>query len=226
LRQFDTCVSEVRAAGCHCLNELTNASTIVKFHILREAVLIILVQGPDSGVEFFEPVLVCGEGRRSVIRDGNGVHPCPEVFLANFFNEGVTVNLDVIASFGHIDTIKHVQVSLVLDGDGETVIQHIEEDVCCALVRCSNGKIINLTLKYYMFAINDIRVETWFMNSRHQSNFMEDGIGMLFLKARRLRVALHSRKDRDDMAIWNWGAFEMDGQPVMEGTVRPNKETL
>ncbi len=213
-------------AGHHYPNELTNATTIVKFHILSKAILIILIQGPDSSIEFLEPVLVCGEGGRSVICDGNGVHPCCEVFLASFFNEGVAVDLDIIASLGHVDTIKHVQVSLALDGDGETVIQHIKEDVCCALVRCSNGKIINLMLKYYAFAIDDTRVETWFVNGRDQSNFTEDGIGVLFPEAWRLRVALHSGKDRDDVAIRNCGAFEMDGPPVMEGMVRPNKEAL
>jgi hypothetical protein len=108
--------------------------------------------------------LVCGEGRWLVIRDGNGAHPCHEVFLANFFDEGVTVDFDVIASLGHIDTVKHVQVSLLLDGDGEAVIQHIKEDVRCALVRGSNGKNIKLMLKYYAFVINYIRVETWFVN--------------------------------------------------------------
>jgi hypothetical protein len=154
------------------------------------------------------------------------VHSCCEVFLASFFNEGVAVDLDVIANLGHVDTVKHVQVSLVFDGDGGTVIQHIKEDVCCMLVRCSNGKIINLTLKYYAFAINHTRVETWFVNGRDQSNFTEDGIGVLFPEGRRIRVALHSRKDRDDVAIGYWGAFEMDGPPVMEGTARPNKEAL
>ena len=151
-------------AGRHCPNELTNATTIVEFHILSKAVMIILIRGPHSSIEFLEPVLVCGEGRRSVIRDGKGVHSCCEVFLASFFNEGVAVDLDVIANLGHVDTVKHVQVSLALDGDGETVIQHIKEDVRCALVRGSNGKNIKLMLKYYAFVINYIRVETWFVN--------------------------------------------------------------
>jgi hypothetical protein len=59
-----------------------------------------------------------------------------------------------------------------------------------------------------------------------QSNFTESGIRVLFLEAQRFRVALHSRKDRDDMAIGIWGAFKMDGPPVMEDTVRSNKEAL
>ncbi len=91
---------------------------IIKFHFLSKAVLIIFIRAPDGSIEFLEPVLVCGEGRWSVFREGNGVHACREVFLASFFNEGVAVDLDVTTSLGHIDTIIQVQVSLAFDGDG------------------------------------------------------------------------------------------------------------
>jgi hypothetical protein len=89
---------------------------IVKFHFLSKAVLIILIPGPNSRVEFLEPVLDCGEGCWSVIHDGNGVHPCCEVFLASLFNERVAVNLDKIASLGHVDTVNSLTTKSVPAG--------------------------------------------------------------------------------------------------------------
>jgi hypothetical protein len=81
-------------------------------------------------------------------------------------------------------------------------------------------------LKCNTFAMNDSRVEALFVNSRDQSNFTEDSIDVLFPEAWRLRVALHRRKDRNDMAIGNRGALEIDSPPLMEGMVMPNKKAL
>ena len=94
------------------------------------------------------------------------------------------------------------------------------------MIRHGNGKIINLMLNCHTFAINDIRVEAWFMNGRDQPNFMEESIGVLLAEARRFRVALHSRKDWNDVVIWNRGTLEMDCPPLTKGTVRSNKEAL
>jgi hypothetical protein len=88
------------------------------------------------------------------------------------------------------------------------------------LIRHGDGKIINLMLNYHMFAIDNTRVEAWFVNSRDQSNFTEESNGVLFPEAWRFWVALHSRKDWNNVVIRNRGVLEMDRPPLTEGTVR------
>ncbi len=66
--------------------------------------------------------MVSRERGWAVVSQGDGVHPAGKVFLTSLFNKRVAVNLDVIAGLGDVNPIKHVDITLVFDRNGETVI--------------------------------------------------------------------------------------------------------
>ena len=70
----------------------------------------------------------------------------------------MAVNFDVVASLGHIDPIKHVEEALSLKRDGESVIYHVEENVRCPFVVCSDCKVVNLSLEDNTLAGDDSRI--------------------------------------------------------------------
>ncbi len=50
------------------------------------------------------------------------MHPAGKVFLASLFNKGVEVNLYVVTGLCDVNFIKHVNITLAFDGNGEMVI--------------------------------------------------------------------------------------------------------
>ena len=92
---------------------------------------------------------------------------------------------------------------MALDGDRQSVIDHIEEEVGRALTLAGHSEVIDLSFEYDSRAIHKAGVETRLMYSWSEANVTEDGICMLLPEAGRFGAPLHCREDRDDMA-WRY----------------------
>ena len=84
-----------------------------------------------------------------------------------------------------VNAIIHIKRTLLFDGNCKTFVQQIKEDISPMGFWSTDCKIINLPHEDNMIAIDDTRVQTWFMNGWCESNFMQDSVSMLFPKTGR-----------------------------------------
>ncbi len=117
--------------------------------------------------------------------------PSLQIFSAEFVNVSVTVNFDIAPHLDDINAIEHVEEALALNRHCEFLIKHIKKDIGGTLVRGTNGKVIDLSFKDNLVAINNARIETRFVDCRCESEVAQDGVGMFFPQTRRLKVSLH-----------------------------------
>ncbi len=104
------------------------------------------------------------------------------VFFTKLINLCVAINLNVVPRLCDVDTIKHIQQTLSLKGNGQLVIYEIEEDVGSFLIRGGDGKFLNLAFEDDSLAGNGAGIQTWLMGGRSKTKFVEDCIGMLLPK--------------------------------------------
>ncbi len=81
-----------------------------------------------------------------------------------------------------VNAIIHIKMTLSFDGSCKKFVQQIEEDISCTGIQSTDRKIIDLSHEDNTIAIDDTRVQTWFMNGWCESKFMQDSISMLFPK--------------------------------------------
>ncbi len=68
----------------------------------------------------------------------------------------------------------------MLDGHGEFLVKHVEEDVSGALVGRGDGKVVNLLFEDDAFAIDKTGIQARFMDGWGQSEFTQDRVGVFF----------------------------------------------
>ncbi len=74
-------------------------------------------------------------------------HPCCEMFLKDFVDEGSYRDLDIVACLENVDAIIHVEISLAFDWYFQFVVDKVEEDVSSFGIRSSNGEVVDLTFE-------------------------------------------------------------------------------
>ena len=97
------------------------------------------VAGSNGGIEFLDPRCIGRERGRTILCERDFFEPSVQVFLAEFVGVPMTINL--------IDTVKHVEQALSLEGNGEVVVNHVQQDVGSFLVWGSDGKIVDLSFE-------------------------------------------------------------------------------
>ncbi len=110
------------------------------------------------------------------------MEPSINVFFTKLINVCVAIDRDVVPCLCDVDTIKHIQQSLSLKGNGQLVIYEIEEDVGSFFIRGGNGKIVNLAFEDDSLAGNGAGIQTWLMGGRSKTKFAKDCVGMLLPK--------------------------------------------
>ncbi len=95
----------------------------------------------------------------------------------------MAVDFDVVLHLDNIDPIEHVQEALTLDGHGQFLVKHAENDIGSLLVGGCNCKVVNLAHEHNTLAVNNSGVYAWLVSSWGQAKIMEDSIGMLFPKS-------------------------------------------
>ncbi len=81
----------------------------------------------------------------------------------------MAIDFDVVPGLEDIDTIEHVQETLLLEWDRELIIEEVKEDIGCLLFWGSNSKVINLPFEYNALASDDTGVEAGFVNGGCQT---------------------------------------------------------
>ncbi len=76
------------------------------------------------------------------------------MFLANFLNEHTAGNPNVITCLNDVHAIIHVLKALSCYRDGELIVNLVEKNVCCPLVRDRDGKVVNLPFEDDFLSLN------------------------------------------------------------------------
>ncbi len=119
------------------------------------------------------------------------MEPSIKIFGAEFVNVCVTINLDIMFGLYYINTIEHIKEALSFDRHGQLLVKHVEEDVCHALVRGRDRKVVDLTHKDDTFVVEEARVKARYMDCRSKPEFTQDCVGVFLSEAGRLGVTLH-----------------------------------
>ena len=127
--------------------------------------------GPMSELNFLIQVALVGRGGRAVFGRWYLVEPNVDVFGTEFLDVCVVVDFNVVARLNNVDTVEHVEETLLFERDLEFIIDHVEEDVCSSFVRSSNGKVIDLAFEDYLFTIDCAGVEAGFVNCGGEAQF-------------------------------------------------------
>jgi hypothetical protein len=69
-------------------------------------------------------------------------------------------------------------------------------------------------------------VEAWFMNSWGEPNFSENFVCVFLPESWGFWMALHGRKNWNDMTGWNWWQMYMLDPPFIESTIWENEKSL
>ena len=76
----------------------------------------------------------------------------------NLLNECFDIRLDIVSSLLNVDTIVHIQIALLFDGDGYFLIDKVHEHIGSLGIGCSHGKVIYLMQKQDAIAIKGTRI--------------------------------------------------------------------
>ena len=77
-----------------------------------------------------------------------------------------------------------------------------------------------------MVAVDDSQIQARFVNSRLETKFVEDRVGMFLPESRRFRAALHCQKYGNNVTVWDGRASLVVDPPFVECLVRADEEAL
>ena len=82
------------------------------------------------------------------------LHPCSQIGFKDLVDVGLEVEFDVVTCLNDVDAIIHVQISLSLDRDFETIVDHIHKDIGGVGIGSGDGKVVILSHKQDPFTVD------------------------------------------------------------------------
>ena len=155
---FDDVIGDIRAACYHGVDGFANDVAVAAMHLLLELVLVLGIRVPDCVLQLLEERRSSWVGQRTINQKNCIFHPSISVLGTYTVQICSSTNFDVVLGLLNIHTIVHVDATLLLEWDGEEVVQHVESDVGDVVGGASDGEIVNLLFEEDSFPFNESRI--------------------------------------------------------------------